>query len=234
MEPPAPESGERQRARWRIVLTEDDRPVRDRLVRIVGGWDRGELLAVCTTLAEATEAIGAHEIDLLITDLRLPDGNGIDAIRLLRARHPAAEAMVISILADERTVLDAIEAGASGYLLKDADPRDLIEAIDDLMAGQSPISPSIARVLVRRLADRNDAPTASEPRSAAPPTALTPRETDILWGIAKGFTYGELAERLGISKQTVPVHIRNIYRKLQASNRSEAVYEAARLGLIRL
>src|SRR5690606_26859642 len=138
---------------------------------------RGELLAVCTTLAEATEAIGAHEIDLLITDLRLPDGNGIDAIRLLRARHPAAEAMVISILADERTVLDAIEAGASGDLLKDADPRDLIEAIDDLMAGQSPISPSIARVLVRRLADRNDAPTASEPRSAAPPTALTPRET---------------------------------------------------------
>lgn len=223
--------GDGQPARWRIVLTEDDKPVRERLERIVRGWDRGDLLAVCTTLAEAREAISTNEIDLLITDLRLPDGNGIDAIRLLRARYPAAEAMVISILADERTVLDAIEAGASGYLLKDADPRDLIEAIDDLMAGQSPISPSIARVLVRRLAEREDVPAAPSP---PPATALTPREVDILWGIAKGFTYGELAERLGISKQTVPVHIRNIYRKLQASNRSEAVYEAARLGLIRL
>lgn len=231
MEPPASDRGASRPARWRVVLTEDDKPVRERLERIVGGWDRGELLAVCTTLAEAKAAIDAHEIDLLITDLRLPDGNGIDAIRLLRARHPTAEAMVISILADERTVLDAIEAGASGYLLKDADPRDLIEAIDDLMAGQSPISPSIARVLVRRLSDREDAPAAP---ASPPATALTPRETDILWGIAKGFTYGELAERLGISKQTVPVHIRNIYRKLQASNRSEAVYEAARLGLIRL
>jgi DNA-binding NarL/FixJ family response regulator len=236
MEQPAQPGGDAPRARWRIVLTEDDRPVRERLERIVGGWDRGELLAVCTTLAEATEAIAEHEIDLLITDLRLPDGNGIDAIRLLRAKHPAAEAMVISILADERTVLDAIEAGASGYLLKDADPRDLIEAIDDLMAGQSPISPSIARVLVRRLAERDPPPAASEPADPPPvqTAGLTPRETDILWGIAKGFTYGELAERLGISKQTVPVHIRNIYRKLQASNRSEAVYEAARLGLIRL
>jgi DNA-binding NarL/FixJ family response regulator len=214
----------------RILLTEDDGPVRERLAGLVQGWQGGELIAVCATLAQTLAVIEAHQIDLLITDLNLPDGNGIQAIRTLRLKQPAAEAMVISVLADERTVLDAIESGASGYLLKDADSIDLIEAITELMAGQSPISSRIARVLVRRLAERSGTGKSLEKQN----DILTAREMDILWGVAKGFTYGELAERLGISRQTVPVHIRNIYRKLEASNRSEAVFEATRLGLIRL
>lgn len=216
----------------RIVLVEDDGPIRERLAHLISDWPGSALLASCATLTEALEAIAAHDLDLLITDLRLPDGNGIDAIKALGAQRPDAEAMVISVLADERTVLNAIEAGASGYLHKDADSIDLIESITDLMAGRSPISPGIARILVKRLSAGTEA--APEPQAEPQPSILTPRETDILWGIAKGFTYGELADRLGISRQTVPVHVRNIYRKLQASNRSEAVYEAARLGLIRL
>jgi DNA-binding NarL/FixJ family response regulator len=212
-----------------IVLAEDDAPVRQRLAQIIERWTGGTLVATCATLAETIAAIGAHPVDLLITDLKLPDGNGIEAIRFLSRRRPDAQAMVISVLADEKTVLDAIEAGATGYLLKDVDSPDLISAIVDLMAGRSPISSGIARVLVRQLSD--DGKTQEE-KSQAP--SLTPREMDVLWGIAKGFTYSELADRLGISRQTVPVHIRNIYRKLQASNRSEAVYEATRLGLIRL
>ena len=133
--------------------------------------------------------------------------------------------MVISVLADDHTVLEAIEAGAAGYLLKDAEAIELVEAIEELCAGRSPISSSIARIIVRRL----NAP----PQAAALPT-LTARESEILWGIAKGFTYAELAQQLGISRQTVPVHVKNIYRKLEANNRSEAVFEASRLGLIRL
>lgn len=214
----------------KIVLTEDDGPIRDRLARIVGEWPEAELCAACADLAQTLAAIEANTIDLLITDLRLPDGSGIDAIRFLAQRQPKAEAMVISVLADERSVLEAIEAGASGYLLKDADSIDLIEAIRDLMAGRSPISSRIARVLVRRLSERGNTPDVAEENRPN----LTEREMDILWGIAKGFTYGELADQLSISRQTVPVHIRNIYGKLQASNRSEAVFEAARLGLIRL
>lgn len=218
------------RAPYRIVLAEDDEPVRERLATLLREWDGGELVAVCATFAESLAAIEKHRLDLLITDLKLPDGNGIDTIRALRQKQPAAEAMVISVLADETTVLNAIAAGASGYLFKDADSIDLIEAITDLMAGRSPISSRIARVLVQRLG--------SHPREEQPPGtargALTAREMDILWGIAKGFTNAEIAERLGISRQTVPVHIRNIYRKLEASNRSEAVFEATRLGLIRL
>lgn len=216
----------------RIVLIEDDAPVRERIARIVRDWPGGHLIAACGTLAEATGVIRDNTVDLLITDLKLPDGHGVQAIRMLRNKHPEAEAMVISVLTDDRSVIEAIEAGASGYLLKDSDPINIIDAITDLLAGRSPISSTIARTIVRRLGGRDAAPAAAEGEPS--PDQLTPREMDILWGIAKGFTYGELAERLDISKQTVPVHIKHIYRKLQANNRSEAVYEASRRGLIRL
>ena len=227
----------------RILLVEDDEPVRERLARIIEGWPGGRLIADCGTLAEAKRVIVDQAIDLLITDLNLPDGHGVQAIELLRERQPAAEAMVISVLADDTTVIAAIEAGATGYLLKDSDPLDIVSAIGDLLAGHSPISSKIARTFVRRLSSRQSASTApSSASSGAPALAptpvgarpLTPREIDILWGIAKGFTYAELAQNLQISNQTVPVHIRNIYRKLQANNRSEAVYEASRRGLIKL
>lgn len=227
---PSDKAGSAPQDVWRILLTEDDGPVRGRLAALLNDWDGGELVGVCANLAESLNMIAAEKIDLLITDLKLPDGNGIDAIRALRQSQPEAEAMVISVLADEAVVLEAIEAGASGYLLKDAEAIDLTEAVTELMAGRSPISSRIARVLVRRLGDQG---RAGGPTSGAQ-GILTAREMDILWGVAKGFTYAELAERLGISRQTVPVHIRNIYRKLEASNRSEAVFEATRLGLIRL
>ncbi len=219
-------------AACRILLVEDDAPVRERLAKIIGRWSQGQLIAACGTLADAMLVIKDHPIDLLITDLKLPDGHGVQVIRMLRTTQPEAEAMVISVLADDRNVLEAIRAGATGYLLKDSDPIDILDAISELLAGRSPISSTIARTIVRGLNGRDAGPV-----SAPLPTdaqSLTPREMDILWGIAKGFTYSELAERLGMSKQTVPVHIKSIYRKLQTSNRSEAVYEAARRGLIRL
>ncbi|HEX3884796.1 MAG TPA: response regulator transcription factor [Stellaceae bacterium] len=216
----------------RILLVEDDAPVRERLARIIGEWSAAQLIGACGTLAEAMKAIHAQPLDLLITDLRLPDGHGVQAIRALRTEQPRAEAMVISVLADDRTVIEAIEAGASGYLLKDSDPINILDAITDLLAGRSPISSTIARTIVRRLSGRG--PAAEPMKGEEDYPRLTPREMDILWGIAKGLTYGELAERLQISNQTVPVHIKNIYRKLEANNRSEAVYEASRRGIIRL
>lgn len=219
---------EGQAAPCRILLVEDDEPLRDRFARILSAWPQGRLVAACATLGEALRELRANPIDLLITDLNLPDGHGTEAIRTLRALNPDADAMVISVLADDRAVMGAIEAGAAGYLLKDAHSIELIEAITDLRAGRSPISSSIARVIVRRL-------SAPAPPACAPlAQALTPRENDILWGIAKGLTYAELAQQLGISRQTVPVHIKAIYRKLEVNNRSEAVFEASRLGLIRL
>lgn len=233
VQPPPPTTEDAGEPRpCRILIVEDDTPVRDRLARIIGSWSGGELVETCGTLARALDIIAERPLDLLISDLQLPDGHGVQAIRALRSMQPAAEAMVISVLADDRTVIEAIEAGASGYLLKDSDPLNIIDAITDLLAGRSPISSTIARTIVRRVARQGTAPDPSKADDGHP--RLTPREMDILWGIAKGFTYGELAERLQISNQTVPVHIKNIYRKLEASNRSEAVYEAARRGIIRL
>jgi DNA-binding NarL/FixJ family response regulator len=209
----------------RILLLEDDAPLLERFTRILGSWPGGDVVAACTTVREALETLSEQPVDLLMTDLNLPDGHGIEVIRRLRTLYPDADAMVISVLADDKTVLEAIEAGAVGYLLKDADSYELVEAIEELRAGGSPISSSIARILVRRM---------NLPEPYNPGSLLTPRETEILRGIAKGFTYVELGEWLGISRNTVPVHIKNIYRKLAANNRSEAVYEAQRRGLIRL
>ncbi|GAB2725240.1 response regulator transcription factor [Melaminivora jejuensis] len=215
----------------RVLLLEDDEPLRERFARILAAWPGGQLVAACATLGQALQVLqGGERLDLLIADLRLPDGHGTQAIRLLRSLHPQAEAMVISVLADDATVIEAIEAGAAGYLLKDADSIELLEAIEELRAGRSPISSSIARVIVRRLG----AAAAATAPAAPPAEMLTPRETEILWGIARGLTYAELAQQLGISRQTVPVHIKNVYRKLEATNRSEAVFNASRNGLIRL
>jgi DNA-binding NarL/FixJ family response regulator len=209
----------------RIILLEDDPALRQRFTEIIDQWPGGSLVAACSSLQQALEVLQSTTVDLLLADLGLPDGHGIQAIRQLRKQYTHADAMVISALADDNNVLDAIQAGAVGYLLKDAESFELIEAIEEIRAGRSPISSSIARVLVRRM--NKAAPDGPAPR-------LTPREMEILQGIAKGLTYAELGEWLGISNQTVPVHIKNIYRKLAASNRSEAVYEANRWGLLRL
>ncbi len=235
---PLPAAPPQSEGTCHIILVEDDRPVRERLAGILSDWPRGRSLTVCATLADALNAIAVQPVDLLVTDLRLPDGNGVEAIRALRAAHPAAEAMVISALADDGHVIDAIEAGAAGYLLKDSAAIDIIDAVSELLAGGSPISPGIARTIVRRLGDQAKASQATPQPDRAPDheggRALTEREMDILWGIAKGFTYAEIAQHLQMSKHTVPVHIKNIYRKLHVNNRSEAVYEASRRGLIRL
>jgi DNA-binding NarL/FixJ family response regulator len=210
-----------------VLLVEDDAPtcgrLRDALV------DAGDFtVTTASTLAEARAALRTRHPRVLLTDLQLPDGHGVELIRETRELSPDTEIMVISILGDERSVISAIMVGATGYLLKDAFPTDIAATVRDLVAGHSPISASIARFIVRRTQGANPAvPTLSTVK-------LTPREIDILWGIAKGFSYAEIAGHLGLSKQTVPGHIKSIYRKLEVNTRGEAVFEALQQGLIRL
>ena len=210
-----------------VVLVEDDPPTRDHLAETLTACDGIALLATADTLEVARAACERFLPTVLITDLQLPDGHGTDLIREVRDRYPATEIMVISVLGDEDSVVTAIRAGASGYILKDSEPVDMVEAVHGLIEGRSPISASIARYIIRRVQDGS-----FKDRKPAP--LLTPRETDILWGIAKGFTYNDIADRLGLSRQTVPSYIKNIYRKLEVNSRSEAVYEAIGRKLIRL
>lgn len=211
-----------------VVLVEDNPPTRDHLAETLAACDGIRLLASTGTLQAARDACERFLPTVLVTDLQLPDGHGADLIREVRNRYPATEIMVISVLGDENSVVTAIRAGASGYILKDSEAVDIVEAVHDLIEGRSPISASIARYIIRRVQDGSF----SEDRKPAP--LLTPRETDILWGIAKGFTYNDIADRLGLSRQTVPSYIKNIYRKLEVNSRSEAVFEAIERKLIRL
>lgn len=213
-----------------VILVEDDPPTRDFLAASLAAGDDITVLAAAGTLADARAALERARPAVLVTDLNLPDGWGGDLIRDVRRRWPEIEIMVISVLGDEASVMKAVRAGASGYILKDARPIDLIESVRDLMAGRSPISASIARHIIRQTQAVPAAPVTKAP----PPPVLTPREMDILWGIAKGFTYNDIAERLGISRQTVPSHIKNIYRKLEVNSRSEAVFAAVEMKLIKL
>lgn len=154
----------------------------------------------------------------------------MDLIRDVRQHSQTTEILVISILGDEESVISAILLGANGYLLKDALLTDIADTVRDLMRGHSPISASIARFIVKRTQGVKDPVVGTDLNTAK----LTAREIDILWGIAKGFSYGDIADYLGISRQTVPGYIKNIYRKLEVNTRGEAVFEALQQGLIKL
>ncbi len=210
----------------RLLLVEDDRPTRLRLAAALSA-DPAFVIDEAGTLAEARAAIAAEMPNILITDLHLPDGHGADLIREVRAHYPAMETLVVSVLCDEANVVAAITAGASGYILKDALPEDIASSVHDVLRGHSPVSGAIARYILRQVQADDPMPKSDAPR-------LTKREIDILWGIAKGFTYAEIADQLGISRKTVPNYIKNVYRKLEVRSRSEAVFEAVQQGLIRL
>lgn len=217
-------NGGGDRARVSILLVEDDPVVRARLSR--GLREAGEFdVREAESLAHGRAEVAAAVPRVLLTDLDLPDGSGASLIAEVRRDHPATEIMVVSVLNDEASVVGAISAGANGYLLKDAMASDIVSTVRDLLRGHSPISAAIARYIVRR----TQGPSPELPGAAA----LTRRETDILWAIAKGLSYAETAESLGLSTQTVRSHIKNIYRKLEVNTRGEAVFVAVQQGLIR-
>jgi len=231
------DSGDKQV--YEVLLVEDDPPIRERLAQALASQgDCSVTTADC--LQQARILLASRRPDLIVSDLRLPDGLAVDLLAEARGRYPDVEILVISVLGDETTILAAIAAGASGYLLKDALPEDIHATALEVLSGGSPISPSIARFIVRRMRQQSAGaaefvPTVGqESEGGAAATHLTPRELDILWGIAKGLTYNEIAERLGLSRHTVPTHIKAIYRKLQVQTRGEAVYEAIQQGLIKL
>jgi len=216
----------------RVLLIEDDAPIRARLAAALASHGDFEVVQVAD-LAAARAALDAQAPDLIVSDMRLPDGLALGLLAEARERFPDLEILVISVLGDEATIVAAIAAGASGYLLKDALPDDIRATALEVLAGGSPISPSIARFIVRRAREGGTVPLAQVQANADAPR-LTPRELDILWGIAKGLTYNEIADRLDISHHTVPTHIKAVYRKLQVGTRGEAVYEAIQYGLIKL
>jgi DNA-binding NarL/FixJ family response regulator len=209
-----------------VLIVEDDAPTRARLARAVDADERLRLVGVAGSAREGVEALRREAPDVLLVDLGLPDRSGIEVIRAARQLSADTQAMVVTVFGDEKTVVGAIEAGARGYLLKDGSEAEIAAAIMELRAGGSPISPQIARHLLRRFQEPAPAPQGG-------PT-LTEREREILDGVVRGFTFGEIAELLHISTHTVTTHVRHIYRKLEVRSRGEAVFEALALGLVKV
>jgi DNA-binding NarL/FixJ family response regulator len=235
-----------------VALLEDDPSMRERLAAAIIANPQLELVYCGESSRDCMAWLADHPVQVLLVDLGLPDGSGIDVIRHCRALHPACDAMVITMFGDEANMLQAFAAGARGYLLKDGTERDLARHVLDLRAGGSPMSPIIARrllqvwhsgnadgaaaALLRRAERMPEAALVTStatgtPRSpAARPEALTPREAEVLALVARGFIYDEVAARMGLSIATVRTHVRSIYGKLDVHNKTEAVFEARALG----
>lgn len=211
-----------------VMVVEDDPAFLTRFCKIVSSDAELELFAAVADLASARQAMRAAVPDVLLIDLGLPDGSGIDLIRETARRRPESDIMVITVFGDEDHVLASIEAGATGYILKDSLPVEFVHLIKQLRAGGSPISPVIARQLLKRLKPRGS-------EAATPPAEETPlsaRETEVLGFVAKGFSFAEIARLLGVSPHTVISHVKKIYQKLAVHSRGEAVFEAGKMGLI--
>ena len=215
----------------RILVVDDDDAFRESVCAAIARDDDMVLAAQGNAVAAAREAIAHVDFDVALIDLGLPDGNGIDLIREISRTLPDADVMVVTVFGDEAHVLASIEAGATGYLLKRNLTDTLGETVRELRAGGSPISPVIARQLLQRF--KRNTPESPQPAATVVDDGgLSEREREVLLFIAKGFTVGEIANMLHLSAHTVATHVKHIYRKLAVHSRTEAVFEAGRMGLL--
>ncbi len=215
-----------------VLVVEDDSSTRERFSRVIGGHPQLDLVGDAGDLATGIELLNRLTPDVLLMDLDLPDGNGMSLIEEIESKNLQTEAMVISVFGDERHVIRAIEAGAGGYLLKDGGADQITGAILQLVAGGAPISPSIAKHLLKRFRHHEQPDTEDEDADATQMEPLTNREQEILKFVSYGYTAKEIAEQNNISIHTVNTHIRNTYSKLAVNSRAEAVMKAVRHGII--
>lgn len=213
-----------------VLVVEDNPRFRQSFVDAVRADPGLSLVGAAANGAEGMALLLEHKPDVVLVDLDLPDFSGVQIIRRASRDLPDTDVMVITVFGDERSIIESIEAGATGYLLKDALPPDFVGQIHALRAGGSPISPVIARRLLGRF---------QPPGTPVPVTGsegrpeLSEREHAVLSLVAKGFTFGEISGVLSVSPHTVTTHVKRIYRKLQVGSKTEAVYEARKLGLLR-
>jgi DNA-binding NarL/FixJ family response regulator len=213
-----------------VLIVEDNLRFREAFERAISLADDMNLIGSAGDLSTGRQLL-AKRPDVLLIDLQLPDGDGIDLIRETAAALPTCDIMVVTIFGDERHVLDSIEAGATGYLLKDMPANELVDQIRVLHAGGSPISPVIARQLLTRFSNGKTSRSASTV-TEADATLLSEQEAKVLTLSAKGFSYDEIADLMRVSRHTVQTYVKRSYRKLQVNSKVDALSEARRLKLL--
>jgi DNA-binding NarL/FixJ family response regulator len=218
----------------RVLLVEDEPSASERVRRAVAAEPRLALVGSAASVAEGRALLCALEPDLLVTDLGLPDGSGVELIRIVAARSLRTLCLVNTVFSDDGSVFEALEAGALGYVLKDEPPEELARCALELVRGGSPISPAIARKVLRRMRPEPAHVPAPARAAAEERPHLSERELEVLNLIVKGFKFDEIAGLLHVSAATVATHVQRVYRKLAVHSRAEAAYEAAQLGLVKL
>jgi DNA-binding NarL/FixJ family response regulator len=203
----------------RVAIVEDDRPVRENLALLIDAAPGFVCAAACGSAEEAIKRLPSAFPDVILMDINLPVRSGIDCVVKLRAMLPRTHVIMLTVEEDSERVFDSLKAGATGYLVKNVAPDEILEAVEDVHRGGAPMSSHIARMVVT---------TFRHPTPLGPvDLALSPREADILRLLAKGYRSKEIADELGIAVGTVNTHVRHIYEKLHVRSRAEAV---ARLG----
>ena len=227
----------------RVLVADDQKVVREGIVMLLGLLPGIEVVGAAGDGEEAVALAAVELPDVVLMDLRMPRCDGVEATRRIRAAHPATEVVVLTTYADDDSLFPALQAGARGYLTKDAGAEEIARAINDVRAGAAGLSPQIQRRLLERFAAPSAGPDpAPAPAvvptttSAVPPTlpdGLTAREAEVLGLIADGLSNTEIAARLFVSMATVKTHINNLFAKTGVRDRAQAVGYAYRHGLSR-
>ncbi|KYP11672.1 MAG: hypothetical protein A0129_06300 [Limnobacter sp. CACIAM 66H1] len=220
----------------RVMLVDDDERIQQALRLAIETHPELNLVGQAYTLKEAIAVVEELQPEVVLVDLGLPDGSGLELIAHIHQHMPGCESMVLTVFGDESHVISSIEAGATGYLTKDTRTADILDRLKQLRAGGSPISPVIARRLLNRfrgVATPDQLPT-SKTAMNQEFTPLSEREQQVLEMVAKGFMQAEIADILGVSINTISTYIKRIYKKLAVNSRTSAVHRANALGLINL
>jgi two-component system response regulator DevR len=206
----------------RLLLVDDHKVVRVGLRTLLGGTDRIQVVGEAETMASAITEAARLQPDVVLMDVRLPDGSGIEACREIRAARPETRVLFLTSFADDDAVMATIFAGADGYLLKEIDEETLVRAIETVAEGRSILDSAMAQRMLARMKEHSAPPAESKTES------LSPQEQKVLALLAEGQTNKEIAAMLGLSDKTVRNYLSNIFQKLQVSRRSQAAAIYAR------
>jgi DNA-binding NarL/FixJ family response regulator len=204
----------------RVVICDDHPVVRAGLGQLIETFEGMEVVAATGAAEETLAAVAQHGADVVLMDLEMPPPDGIEATRLLCASHPTVAVVILTSFSDRARILRALDAGAVGYLLKDATPPELERGISAAARGQAPLDPRAASALLSARAH----PTRAE--------GLSPREREVLALVAEGLPNKVISRRLGISEKTVKTHLTSIFRSIGADDRTQAAVWAVRNGIV--